>query len=400
MADNSISHELDARRLAVQERRLDSEVEARHAELDGKRAEQAAQQRQAAFDRRYRLLELRERREDRKLRSHELELTQGRGIKFTSAQATVAAAVLAVLSAVIGGWLQSTSTRAIEENKTRALISIEEVKAHANIDLEKQKQEAAERLDRAKFETTLILKAVEAPKREDQIRNLKFFLTAGFIRDPDSKIANMDERSFPSLPPPVSERQISPTDLYQQFGGSVGLMRVAYNDELGRTEENQGTCTVISKNGYALTTYHLFQIKPINLKITVSFGSNRSEFGTLVRTDQEIDLALIKLSDNTDYIPVKISREQIQPGSEVITIGYQAGAGNSVSSGRVVSTNGPRGTMTISTLAGYGSSGSPVFSSHGEVIGILQSRVSPPGEISTVLPIQFARPILAMVGLD
>jgi hypothetical protein len=51
-------------------------------------------ERQAAFDRRYRLLELKERREDRALKRRELELSQGQGIKFTSSQATVAGAVL------------------------------------------------------------------------------------------------------------------------------------------------------------------------------------------------------------------------------------------------------------------------------------------------------------------
>jgi hypothetical protein len=50
--------------------------------------------RQATFDRRYRLLELKERRADRELKRQELEISKGRGLSFTSGQATVAAPAL------------------------------------------------------------------------------------------------------------------------------------------------------------------------------------------------------------------------------------------------------------------------------------------------------------------
>ena len=122
-----------------------------------KKADNQVDQRQATFERRYKLLELKERREDRALKRRELELSQGRGIKFTSGQATVAGATLALLSAVIGGLIQSVATSDVEAGKNKAQIAIEELKVRGNIDLEKQKQDAAERLDRAKFETTLIL---------------------------------------------------------------------------------------------------------------------------------------------------------------------------------------------------------------------------------------------------
>ena len=165
------------------------------AEVDSATTESSA--RQAVFDRRYKLLELKERRADRELKRHEIEVNRGRGFTFTSAQATIAAAALALLSAVLGGLIQGAITRDVEKGKNQALLEIEKLKDEATIQLEQQKQDAAERLDRAKFETTLILKATEAANREDQIRNLKFFLNAGFIRDPDNKIAKMDDFGIP-----------------------------------------------------------------------------------------------------------------------------------------------------------------------------------------------------------
>lgn len=205
--------QLDERRLALEERRFKAEKELKRAEQSAKNVEQEAKSIQAGFDRRYRVLELKERRADRRLKSLELNISQGRGIRFTSAQAAVAGAVLALLSAVIGGLIQGWVTRDVEAGKSQALISVEDLKARANIELERQKQEAAERLDRAKFETTLILKATEAAKREDQVRNLKFFLNAGFIRDPDGKIAKMDDGAYPSSPPVVASANTDSAEL-------------------------------------------------------------------------------------------------------------------------------------------------------------------------------------------
>ena len=118
-------------------------------------------------------------------------------------------------SAIVGGLIQSSSTRGVEASRSEAQIAIERLRAEATIALETQKQLAAERLERGEFETTLILKAIEAPAREDQIKNLKFFLNAGFISDTDGKIAAIEENDFPSLPRqsdigrlPVPERNV------------------------------------------------------------------------------------------------------------------------------------------------------------------------------------------------
>lgn len=149
----------------------------RRSQLQLREREAAEAERDARFNRRFRLLELKERREDRALRRSELTAASGSGIRFTSAQATVAAALLAVISAVIGGLIQAGTTR----------------------DIEVLRANAADKLAKNKFETTLILKAIEAPSRETQIRNLKFFLKAGFISDTDGKIAAIDEKDYPSL---------------------------------------------------------------------------------------------------------------------------------------------------------------------------------------------------------
>jgi hypothetical protein len=150
-----------------------AQLELRRAELEEKRAQRES--------------EGKRHQQEVELKKLEMAAASGRGLRLTAAQATVVAAGLALVSGGLGGAIQAWSSRDIEAAKSQALVDIERLKA-----------EAAERLDRAKFETTLILKATEAPSRDEQIRNLRFFLNAGFIRDPEGKIARIDERDYPS----------------------------------------------------------------------------------------------------------------------------------------------------------------------------------------------------------
>src|SRR5262249_56539696 len=119
----------------------------------------------------------------------DLRGASGRGGGFTGAQATVAAAALAVVSAIGGGFIQSMTTRDVEAGKSTTALN-----------LERQKQLAAADLARQEFETKLILKAIETPDREEAIRNLKFFLKAGFIH---GKLAQLEEGQYPSITPPT-----------------------------------------------------------------------------------------------------------------------------------------------------------------------------------------------------
>jgi uncharacterized protein YecT (DUF1311 family) len=71
--------------------------------------------------------------------------------------------------------------------------------ARENLRLEDAKQVAAAELARQDFETKLIFRAIEgSDSAEERIRNLKFFLEAGFLRDPEGKIKKLDPAKFPS----------------------------------------------------------------------------------------------------------------------------------------------------------------------------------------------------------
>ena len=122
---------------------------------------------------------------DAEMRRREMAIkeAEARRTGFTAAQATIGGAVLTVIGAVIG-----------------ALIG-----AKGNLDIERSKQLANESLEQKKFETSLILDAIKTSSRADAIRNLKFFVKAGFVSDPDGKIAQLSDESLPSIGVPSQE---------------------------------------------------------------------------------------------------------------------------------------------------------------------------------------------------
>jgi hypothetical protein len=235
----------------------------------------------------------------------------GRGLKFTTAQATVAAAVLSLVSGAIGGVIQAWLNRDVEASKNLALIEVERLKANANITLEKQKQESNERLDRAKFETTLILKATESPNREEQIRNLKFFLKAGFINDPGNKIAQMDESELPSSPPPsITRASLLPlistlpvSSPMRQLGRSIGLLTSVGP---ATTTSLEGFCT-----GWLIDTMHVVTADYcVGLDVRKNPGTLAIRFG-YVSPSETGDLysvtELTEFNEKVGYSILKIS---------------------------------------------------------------------------------------------
>jgi uncharacterized protein YecT (DUF1311 family) len=70
--------------------------------------------------------------------------------------------------------------------------------ARENLNAEKQKQEAARTLAQREFETKLIFDAIKGSDPKESIRNLKFFLEAGFLTESSYKIRNLSESDYPS----------------------------------------------------------------------------------------------------------------------------------------------------------------------------------------------------------
>lgn len=136
----------------------------------------------------------------------------------------------------------------------------------------------------------------------------------------------------------------------------------------------QGSGFVISPDGYIVTNHHVVGDAD-RVKVTFSDGEKRD--AKIVGTDQQTDVALIKVEgDNLPTITLGDS-DRIRVGEWVLAIGNPFGQQNSVTSG-IVSARG-RSDVRIVDYADFiqtdaainpGNSGGPLINMSGEVVGV------------------------------
>jgi hypothetical protein len=241
--------EIQGREIALKEAQAEREREAARLqqtkfELDAEIQRREMALKEAQTERERETVRLEERKFDleadiqrREMALKETESTSTRK-GLTTAQASIAGAIIALLSGVAGAAITAWSSKSIESEKSLISLRIEELKARGSLDLEKSKQQATEALERKKFETQLILDAIKTPSRTDAIRNLKFFVAAGFVSDPDGKILSLQDESLPSISAPSQE---SSSRALRATGVIHSLMKVG-----------EFQCT-----GVALTPHHV-----------------------------------------------------------------------------------------------------------------------------------------------
>jgi hypothetical protein len=135
-----------------------------------------------------RLSDDRHKRNELRIKLAELRASRGRGLQLTAAQATVAAAIFALAGGIFGSIIQASTTREVETGKGQTSLDVERIKNQGLLDLEREK-----------FETDLIRTALSVQDEQDRIKNLQFFLKAGFIKDPRGIIAKLNPEDYPSF---------------------------------------------------------------------------------------------------------------------------------------------------------------------------------------------------------
>lgn len=188
--------------------------------------------------------------------------------------------------------------------------------------------------------------------------------------------------------------QSSPHDKISQ---SLVYIHVYGETESGIPIETFGTGTIITSDGIAITSYHLFkpfQGKKIideTFKITASIGLKTSQPYDAVTVDmlESRDLAKINLIGigNNAFTPSCIDRSRIIPeGSLVFTSGFPRLMPYIKDRGNVVSINGPRGSLVVRMKSSDGQSGSPVYNKYSRIVGILKGHFENDPSLSIVIP--------------
>jgi S1-C subfamily serine protease len=174
-------------------------------------------------------------------------------------------------------------------------------------------------------------------------------------------------------------------------------------DPQGMDELSVGSGVVIVDTGVILTNLHVVAGAK---RVTVTFHDGTESDADLVSVHPENDLAVIKARTIPDDLPPATlgSAARLKPGDEVVAVGFPFGIGPSVTSGVVSGLNrefrSPQGERLLTRLiqfdaaANPGSSGGPLVTMQGDVVGIVTAILNPT-ESGTFVGIGFAVTIAA-----
>ena len=185
---------------------------------------------------------------------------------------------------------------------------------------------------------------------------------------------------------------------------SVVLVR-GFNDvksakDKKEAEHGVGTGVVVKDDGTIMTNWHVVEGAT---RLEVTFEDGTQSPAVVVGIKPENDLAIIKPKKIPDDLTpaVLAGSGDLQPGDEVVAVGFPFGIGPSVSAG-VVSGLGRefksskdhlmRGLIQFDAAANPGNSGGPLVNMAGEVVGIVTAILNPT-QARTFIGIGFATTI-------
>jgi S1-C subfamily serine protease len=207
----------------------------------------------------------------------------------------------------------------------------------------------------------------------------------------------------------------SPTaKAYDAIRESVVRVRaMGPDDEKGgeEVERGVGSGVVIVDKGVILTNLHVVSSAK---RVSVVFAGGLESEAVVIGVQPENDLAVLQAKTLPDDLPAATLRstKDLLPGDQVIAVGFPFGIGPSVTSGVVSGLKreyrSPEGKRLLTNLiqfdaaANPGSSGGPLVTADGEVVGIVTAILNPT-EQHVFIGIGFAVPIenaAAAVGLS
>jgi S1-C subfamily serine protease len=189
------------------------------------------------------------------------------------------------------------------------------------------------------------------------------------------------------------------------------VVRVHTQDEDKKNPQGEmqntgvGSGVVISEEGVILTNLHVVQGAK---RIMVTFADGTESQALVIGVQPENDLAVIKAKRLPDDLqPATLgSSQNLQPGDEVVAVGFPFGIGPSVSAGVVSGLNRSfgsedktmmRGLIQADAAANPGNSGGPLINMAGEVVGIVTAILNPTSA-RTFIGIVFAATIESAGG--
>ena len=200
------------------------------------------------------------------------------------------------------------------------------------------------------------------------------------ITQDDIRAAVLHTLETNALPSPAAKA-------YKIIGPSIVRVRGLAQDKNGADmEKSVGTGVVIVDNGTILTNLHVV----INAKrVQVVFADGLESDATITGARPEHDLAVLQARTIPDDLSAATMRStaDLATGDQVFAVGFPFGIGPSVTAGVVSGLRrefrSPEGKRMLTNLIQFdaavnpGSSGGPLVTAEGEVVGIVTAILNP-----------------------
>lgn len=183
--------------------------------------------------------------------------------------------------------------------------------------------------------------------------------------------------------------------------------RFFYGDQGSETQSGMGSGVIVSVTGYILTNNHVVEGAT---EIEVFLNDGRRSPATIIGTDPDSDLAVLKVDLANLPIIILGNSESLQVGDQVLAIGNPFGVGQTVTSG-IVSALG-RNQLGINTFENFiqtdaainpGNSGGALVDTQGNLLGINTAIFSKSGGsmgIGFAIPVTTAKQVLDSIVKD
>ena len=168
---------------------------------------------------------------------------------------------------------------------------------------------------------------------------------------------------------------INVVETVEPAGPSSDILPFDFPQQGPRRRPGSGSGFVVREDGYILTNNHVVQKAE---KIEVTLSNSKKYRATLVGTDPESDLAVIKIDESGLPFAVLGDSDQVEQGDWVLALGSPFGlqqtltAGIVSATGRELRLDSAQYSKFIQTDASInpGNSGGPLVNMRGEVVGI------------------------------
>ncbi len=158
-----------------------------------------------------------------------------------------------------------------------------------------------------------------------------------------------------------------------------------------------GSGFVTDPSGVIVTNFHVIS-GAASLLVKMKDGEIYDRVD-VVDYDQRRDIAVLKIRAFKTLPSLSLSDREVEPGEEAVAIGNPQGLEHTVSTGVISAFRQAEGyrLMQISVPISPGSSGGPLFSLDGKVIGITSAGVVGEGaqNLNFAVPIAYVRPLLS-----